>query len=295
MNEIAPTITFTEYTLNSAQQVQSPVIGESRWTLYVNGRELVTFMCTPCDLHYLALGFLQTERLINELSNVLSLRVFETENSCYWYLPGIGLNDTLTMHVCPESVGAIDARIQGDPFAGLGPRTLTSGCGGGITFADLSQAHAPLQSGLQVTASQILRLMEQLKANATLYRMARGVHTSALAKADQLLAIAEDVGRHNTLDKLAGRCLLAGIPTRDLILLTTGRVSSEMITKAARLEIPLVVSRTSPTVLSIRLAEAWRMTLIGYARARRFNVYAGAERIELDSPPQERMRTLAPR
>ncbi len=284
MNETAPLLTYTEYTLHSAKRLHAPVIGESRWTLYVNGCELVTFMCTPRDLHFLALGFLQSEGLIAELSDVLSLKVFEAENRCYWYVPSIGLNDTLTMPVCAESVGAIDARVKGDPVASLGPKTLTSGCGGGVTFDDLSREHAPLQSDLQVTVSQIVHLVEQLNANATLYRMARGVHTSALARDEQLLAVAEDVGRHNTLDKLRGICLMQGIPTRDTIVLTTGRISSEMITKVAKLESPVVVSRTSPTVLSIQLAKEWRITLIGYARARRLNVYAGEDRIRLDSP-----------
>lgn len=285
MNDTVPLLTYTEYSLNSAKRVQAPVIGESRWRLYVNGRELVTFMCTPRDLHFLALGFLQSEGLITELSDVLSLKVFEAEHRCYWYMPAIGLNTTLTMHVCAESVGAIDARVKGNPVAGLGPRILTSGCGGGVTFDDLSKEHAPLDSDLRVTVSQILHLVEQLNASATLYGMARGVHTSALAEGDRLVAVAEDVGRHNTLDKLRGMCLMQGIPTRDLIILTTGRISSEMITKAAKLEAPVVVSRTSPTALSIRLAQEWGITLIGYARARRFNVYAGEERVRFDSLP----------
>jgi FdhD protein len=90
------------------------------------------------------------------------------------------------------------------------------------------------------------------------------------------------VGRHNTLDKLRGLALLQGLDTRDRILLSSGRISSEMLNKAAQMGVPVIVSRTSPTSLSVTLARAWGITLIGYARQNRMNVYTGAERLRLD-------------
>jgi FdhD protein len=121
--------------------------------------------------------------------------------------------------------------------------------------------------------------MRQLNEAAALYRASRGVHTSALADGERLLILAEDVGRPNTLDKIRGACLLQNIPTRDRALISSGRLSSEMITKARKMEAPIVISRTSPTVMSIRLARAWNMTLIGYVRGQKMRVYAGAERV----------------
>ncbi|MDE3091141.1 MAG: formate dehydrogenase accessory sulfurtransferase FdhD, partial [Chloroflexota bacterium] len=94
--------------------------------------------------------------------------------------------------------------------------------------------------------------------------------------------IAEDVGRHNTLDKIRGDCLMRGVATRDGILISTGRISSEMITKAAKMLVPIVVSRTSPTHLAVELARAWNITLIGYARGGQMQVYTGIERIVVD-------------
>jgi hypothetical protein len=111
------------------------------------------------------------------------------------------------------------------------------------------------------------------------HRAARGIHTSALAQGSRLLCTAHDVGRHNTVDKITGYCLQHGLPMRDRILLTSGRVSSEMLNKAARMGVPVVISHTSPTSLSVELARAWDITFIGYARGRNFRLYAGAHRL----------------
>ena len=151
-----------------------------------------------------------------------------------------------------------------------------------MTFDDLSGERSPLYSERSISASQMIRLMRELNYQAQLYRQSRGVHTSALSDGEQLLVLAEDVGRHNTLDKIRGEVLLRGLETRDQILLTSGRISSEMITKARKMEVPIVASRTSPTATSVRLAQRWNMTLIGYARAPQLRVYTGAERIRFE-------------
>jgi len=157
---------------------------------------------------------------------------------------------------------------------------LTSGCGGGTTFVDLAAAGQPVCSSRQISAAQVAALMRQLNERAEVHRVAGGVHTSALGEGNELLMVVEDVGRHNTLDKILGRCLLLGLDTADHILLTTGRVSAEMLHKASRMGVPIVISRTSPTDLAVELARAWKITLIGYARGTSFNVYAGEWRIE---------------
>lgn len=266
-----------------ADVIDGAIINETRWRLYVNRRHLVSFMCTPRDLHHLALGFLHSEGLIQGLDDVVSLKVYEDEHRVYWFHQELGLDGPLTLQVCEESVGAIDARLAHALPDTLGPKVLTSGCGGGVTFQDLESAGQLLVSDLSVTAAQLMRLMRELNEQAQLYREVRGVHTSALATPSEVLVVAEDVGRHNTLDKIRGVCLLRGIPTQDRIILTTGRISSEMMTKAVRMGAPVVVSRTSPTALSVRLAQAWGVTLIGYARGRRLNVYTGAERLRVET------------
>lgn len=272
---------YLEFDGDTATAVRRPVIAETPWALFINGHEWLTFMCSPVGLHHLALGFMLSEGLIAGLDDVWKLKVHLDDDRVYMLFPEAGLNGELRMQGCEEAVGSIDVRLKGAPPARKERRILTSGCGGGVTFDDLSGDRPPLQSDLQVTPAQITALMRALNEAAGLYRTSRGVHTSALACGEELLLVAEDVGRHNTLDKLRGAALLQGIATRDRILVSSGRISSEMITKARKMEAPVVVSRTSPTVMSIRLAQAWNITLIGYVRGGRMRIYHGAGRVLL--------------
>lgn len=278
---IVPT-TYIEYDGRGAVAVQKPVIAETPWMLYVDRRELLTMMCTPTRLHCLALGFLLSEGLISDLGDVWQMRVFTGEDRVYIYFPEAGLNEELRQRTCEEAIGSIDVRLRRPLPSRPEKRILTSGCGGGLTFDDLSGQREPLQSDVQVSAALLCDLMQHMHLHANLYNQSRGVHTSALydPHTGAQLVMAEDVGRHNTLDKIRGECLLGDISTRDRLLLTSGRISTEMIGKARKMEIPIVVSRTSPTMTSVRLAQAWNITLVGYVRARRLRVYTGAERID---------------
>jgi FdhD protein len=121
--------------------------------------------------------------------------------------------------------------------------------------------------------------MKQLNERAELYKYCGGVHTSALGNNSDLLVIAEDIGRHNTLDKIMGECLLTKLSTKEKVLLTTGRISSEMLSKAVRMKTPIVVSRSSPTDRSISLAQELGITLVGYVRGSRLSVYTHNERV----------------
>lgn len=282
MFEEKSSITIYRVTETSSELVDVVVIGESRWSLFVNGIEVVTFMATSRNLHHLALGFLASENLISSLEEIASIRVNEAPDRAYWYIPALGVNETRKMAVCEEGVGSIEVRLTHADFRLPQHRTLTSGCGGGVTFDDLSKEQMPLTSTRTVRVAQIFAMMRELNLKATLFRECRGVHTTVLTDGDQLLAIAEDVGRHNTIDKIRGDCMMRGVSACDQILITTGRISSEMITKAVKLCVPIVVSRTSPTHLAVQLARAWNIALVGYARGGQMQVYTGMERIQLD-------------
>jgi FdhD protein len=288
-------IDYIEWDGTTATPVIRPVIAETPWVLYLNGREVLTFMCSPTRLHCLALGFLQSEGLISGLDDVWQIKVFLDENRVYVFFPDAGLDEELHMPTCAEAGGSIRVQLKRQPSLPE-RRVLTSGCGGGVTFDDLSAEQPPLQSDLRIEARQISNLMRELNYQARLYRQSRGVHTSALSDGERLLIVAEDVGRHNTLDKIRGEALIQGFDTCDHLLLTSGRISSEMITKARKMNVPIVVSRTSPTTTSVRLARRWNMTLVGYARAPQLRVYAGAERVLFEqdgSPSSVFNRTLA--
>jgi FdhD protein len=258
-------VTYTGYYDADSRDVRGVVPVEAVITLHVNGQPLVRLMCTPTALKDLALGFLFNERLIE------------------------GLNDVAVIELCGDGQG-VDVWLRHD-IERPEVRAITSGCSGGTTFEDLMGSYHRVESGLAITPDGVTILVEQLSNAASLYRRAGGVHTAALAFLDReepLVCVAEDVGRHNTLDKIAGAHLREGKSTKDGVLLTSGRVSSEMVGKAARMSVPVVVSRTSPTSLSIELARAWGITLIGYTRRRSFRVYAGEERIVVEGDGSHR-------
>ncbi len=225
---------------------------EMALTIYIDNEELVTILCTPSKLTCLVVGFLYSEGIIADMSDVASMRVCE--------------EDSLA-----------DVRLSKPGYTPPAQRTLSSGCGGGVSFATEVQR---VNSDLAVTPAEVLSLVKQLNEQAELYRHCGGIHTAALGDTKNLMVVAEDIGRHNTLDKIAGECLLLGLSTKDRLLLTTGRISSEMLSKAARMETPIIVSRSSPTDRAISLAQDARITLIGYVRGSRLSVYSHKERVQ---------------
>ncbi len=236
------------------REVEAEVIEEGSLTLFVNGRELASLMCTPRQPLQLALGFLANEGFIQSMAEV------EVAHIC----AGGACADLWLSHSIPDR---------------MPHKIITSGCSGGLTFADLSAAIAPPTHERSIHPERLGELIVRLQDQDSLYARARGVHSSALSDGEDLVVVAEDIGRHNTLDRLRGECLLRGIDPSGMVLLSTGRISSEMIYKAALMGCPIVASRTSPTSLSVTLARLWQITLCGYLRRNRVNVYACPERL----------------
>jgi len=254
-------VTYTGYYDGECRPVRGVVPMEEVITLYVNGRPLVSLMCTPTHLEELALGFLFNEGLI------------------------VGLDEVAVLELCGGE-RCVDVWLEHD-IETPQLRVITSGCSGGTTFGDVASAHHRIVSGVRVTPQQVTQLMQKFSQVTALYRRAGGIHGVVLAEGERLLCVAEDIGRHNTLDKIAGLCLRQGQPMQDRVLLTTGRVSSEVVSKVARMGVPVVISRTAPTSLAVQLARAWSITLIGYTRRRSFRVYAGEERMVRSEHPSQ--------
>lgn len=256
-------LAYTYWTVqqDNAELTDGGVIEETVVSIYVNGQELATIMCSPVEQEALALGFLYNEGVIDSLDEV-------------------GLVKTNV----PRTV--VDVLLKRQVFDPPRRMILTSGCGGGVTFQHLTEVYPPLESAFTATGDTIFARMRDLKGAARLYNLVRGVHTAILADAERLLVSAEDVGRHNAVDKIAGKALQAGITTRDRIILTSGRISSEMLNKARRMGVPLVASRTAPTSTAVRLATAWNICVVGYVRGGSFRVYTHPERLGLPGLPQ---------
>jgi FdhD protein len=250
---------YVRFIGEQAETVDAAVIGEIRFTIFVEDRELVTLMCSAWQLRPLVVGFLFLEGLID------------------------GVDDLEMVRVCLEDRVA-DVRLA-HGFPDVPPRKiLTSGCTGGVSFGkyldQIEEFRVP-DDQVRVPPSHLYELLRALYDNSHLYRASGGVHTSILALPDSAEPrfVAEDIGRHNTLDKLQGMALLEDVPTRGAVILASGRISSEMLFKAAIMGVPVVGSRTSPTNLALGVAERLNITVCGYLRQGSMNVYTHPERI----------------
>ncbi len=248
---VSPGVTSQVFSGNEWSTRVTPVPSEMPFTIYINGQEVVTMLCTPAKLNCLVLGFMYSEGIIKGLNEVVSARVCED-----------------------DSLADVKLTVEYKPPE---KRMITSGCGGGTSFA---VAQEPVKSDLRVTAPQVLALMKQMQEKQEIFQQSGGIHCSALCTNDSLLVISEDIGRHNTLDKIAGECLLRKLDTRNKILITTGRISSEMVYKAARMQVPVVASRSGATDRAINLGQSMGISVVGYVRVGRLSVFTYPERLQ---------------
>jgi FdhD protein len=255
-------IHYKRYEFRKWKPFDAETIVESPVSLTVNGKVWLTFMCTPVELEAMAIGFLYNEGMIESMEEVEDVRVCEHGDNV----------DVWLGHSVEQ------------------PRSWrrTSGCTGGVTAVDALARVDVSFDGEQprVSPASIGHLVEMLIQSQQLYRETGGVHSSALGDGEKIILAADDIGRHNTLDKIAGLCLINNVWPTTRILITTGRISSEMLQKAARIRAPILISRTSPSSLSIEMAERYGITLIGYARRDRFNVYTNSQRIRSEMEQQ---------
>jgi len=242
-------------------EVAGDVVREQPLTIHVNGEKFLTLLCSPMMLEALVVGYLWMEKVIGGMDEIAQIAVSAVD----------GRADVTLTH----------------PVTLPTERILTSGCGGGITFRIDHRLFPRLESSLRVRPPVLAEGMKLLFQAATHYQRSRGIHGAALMDGSRLLVMAEDVGRHNAVDKIKGQALLDGIPTHDRILLSTGRISSEMLLKAARMGVPVVASRTSPTEMAVALAEQLNITVCGYVRPDGLNLYAG-DSLALDAEPASR-------
>jgi len=241
---------------------ETPVAGEHPLTLYVDKHELVTLMTLGAAPEALAIGYLRNQRLLHRIEDVVAVQVD-------W------------------DVGAVVVKTRNglsDLEAKTKKRTTTSGCGQGTVFGDLMAEleHVRLPAGATLTQATLYALLDRVRLHETIYKQAGAVHGCALATNEagrsRILTFVEDVGRHNAVDAIAGQMWLDCIDGGDKIFYTTGRLTSEMVIKAAQMGIPFLVSRSGLTQMGHEIATKVGITMIGRATGRHFLLFTGAER-----------------
>jgi FdhD protein len=235
------------------------VVREIPLTIFLNDREIVTLLCTGAHPESLAVGFLRSEGLLQKRRNLKGVEVDEERQ---------------TVRVLTSDSTELAEKL-------FGKRTLTSGCGKGTVFYNVldSLQSKPVSKSLTIQVDQIRHLMHQLQSRSDLYRRSRGVHNCGLADTERILIFRADIGRHNAVDMILGECFLNEVVTNDKILVTTGRITSEILIKAAKMEIPMLISRSAATSLSLDLAHNLNMTVIGYVRGGGIIAYTGGENL----------------
>jgi FdhD protein len=239
--------------------VPTPIAGEHPLTLYVDKKEVVTLMTLGAAPEALAIGFLRNQRLVESIDQIESVQV-DWDVNAVAVTTYTGLVD-------------LDQRTE--------KRTATTGCGQGTVFGDLMDdiGSIHLDDAMRVDEETLFGLLNAVRLHESIYKQAGAVHGCALAKGAEILTFVEDVGRHNAVDAIAGWMWLEGVEGRDKIFYTTGRLTSEMVIKAAQMQIPVLVSRSGLTKMGHEVAQQVGITMIGRAVNKHYLLFTGAHRL----------------
>ncbi|MFZ5650198.1 MAG: formate dehydrogenase accessory sulfurtransferase FdhD [Bacillota bacterium] len=235
------------------------VVREVPFTIFVNDEELVTLVCTPVNLEELAAGFLCSEGILRQPRDLKGITVNKND----------GLIWVETTSPAPATGNFLK-------------RYITTCCGKGrasFYFVNDARGIDPIAGDLRLSAAGITALSKELEEKAELFRQTGGAHGAALCIPGKIIVMYEDIGRHNAVDKILGHCFLRKIALSDKILAISGRVSSEILIKAARMGVPVLISRSAPTDLALQMADELGVTVAGFVRENRLNLYTHPERV----------------
>jgi len=254
----AEKFTPLQITGNTRNRIEKSIAREYLLTIFLNGQELVTLLCSPKDLKYLAVGFLVSEGILTGHEDIKNIEVDD------W--AGV-------VRVETNKAVASDTRFFSN-------RLITSGCGGAASFYnDTDIAGSKLESKMKVTSQEVLNLVKDFQHHSELYLSTHGVHSAGLCKGTEILLFNEDIGRHNAIDKIFGKCFLEQIDTVDRLIISSGRVSSEIMHKVAKRRIPIIISISMPTSMGIKIAEDYGITLIASVNSTKLDVYTNDWRV----------------
>ena len=239
--------------------VATPIAGEHPLTLYVDKRELVTLMTLGAAPEALAIGFLRNQRLVDSIEEIVSVQVD-------WEVNAVAVTTR-------NGLADLDKKTE--------KRTATTGCGQGTVFGDLMDdiESIRLDDAMRVDEETLFGLLNAMRTHESIYKQAGAVHGCALAQGAEILTFVEDVGRHNAVDAIAGWMWLEGVEGGDKIFYTTGRLTSEMVIKAAQMRVPVLVSRSGLTKMGHDIAARVGITMIGRAVGKHYLLFTGAHRV----------------
>jgi FdhD protein len=264
-------LTFDIEAINErGEMVPTAIAGENPLTLYVDKREIVTLMTLGQAPEALAIGYLRNQRLVKSIAEIAAVQVdWETDS----------------VVVTTRKATGAEARARAKGMTDkMKKRTVTTGCGQGTVFGDLMQEidQIELRDDVRLSEETLYALMDQVRHHETIYKTAGAVHGCALSTnengASRILSFVEDVGRHNAVDAIAGQMWLDDIDGSDKIFYTTGRLTSEMVIKAAQMSIPFLVSRSGLTQMGYAIAQKIGITMLGRATGKHYLLFTGKQR-----------------
>jgi FdhD protein len=259
-NEIEK-ITVLRLTRESRSNIEEMFARELPITIILNNQELVTLLCSPANLEYLAVGFLYSEGLLKSKDEIKKIFVDDER--------GVVRLETVEDKEFVQDI--------------LFKRIISSGCGRGASFYSTADTTSPkVESQMKISTDEVFALVNEFQHGSELYLATGGVHSAALCDRESILVFSEDIGRHNAIDKIFGKCLLEDMPTNDRVVITSGRISSEILHKVAKRGIPIIISISVPTNLGVRIADNLGITLISSVRGKRMNVCTNGWRIVTD-------------
>ncbi len=257
-------LTFTVPAINEhGETIDTEIAGEGPLTLYLDKREIVTLMTLGAAPEALAIGYLRNQRLLTSIEQIEAVQVD-------WETEAVAVTTRSTKQT--KTIKELDKRLS--------KRTVTTGCGQGTVFGDLMEDidNVKLPQDAVLDEGTLQALLDNVRTYDSLYKKAGALHGCALANGSEILYYIEDVGRHNAVDAIAGMMWLDGIAGQDKIFYTTGRLTSEMVIKAAQMGVPFLVSRSGLTKMGWEIANRVGMTMIGRSQGKHYLIFTGAER-----------------
>lgn len=233
------------------EKIKDFVVEEEFLRVFLNEKEITVLSILPSKIEYLAYGFLFTNNLIESLDEIKKIKI--SGNKCYVEI---------------ENEIFEDFRVLG--------RNINSGCGSPFVSFNLKKV---VENNFKIKSEKLLCIMKKFQNISEIYKKTGGVHSCALSDGDDIIVFAEDISRHNAFDKVVGESLYRNLNFHDKIIFTSGRITSDIVIKGVRIKIPVIISISAPTFYALKIGDFYNITLIGFTRGKRFNIYTHPERV----------------